>query len=166
MAKKQTKTLPTTKSVVETRQKRKEAKFAPDFFPMISASKLGEICATNSEFTKIRFLRQLKPFSDIYINKEKKALGKADEPGAPKEKVSRSLLDHSDKEIIKQHLNESINVSALTFNDHHVIRNFKQTIETNIKKKKASKGLGRKRPRWTRMGRRMELVHRLRNFEL
>jgi hypothetical protein len=149
----------------QAKKKQSEPKLAPDFFPTISASKLGEICGNKSEFTKIRFLRQFKPFSEVELKSAKNNKSSKETPEAPsnkKEKLSRSLLDQMDKEIIKQHLNESINVDALTFNDGHVINNFKKTIAK--KKKKPSKGLGRKRS--LRLAKRMPRVHRIRNWEL
>jgi hypothetical protein len=152
--------------VAETRKKRREPKFSPDFFPTISASKLGEICGNTSEFTKIRFLRQFKPFSEIELKscgiKNKQPKGADLNSNNKKERMSRSLLDQADKDIIKQHLNETIDIDALTFDDGHVIKNFKKTIEK--KKKKSSKGLGRKRS--LRLAKRMPCVHRIRNWEL
>ena len=111
---------------VSKKRKLSQTKLAPDFLPTFAASKIGQFSGNKSEMMKIRLLRQFKPFSEIELNssttKETKI---ASEPEmATNKKASRSLLNKNEKEMIKQTLNESINLNRLTFNDVHVVKRF------------------------------------------
>jgi hypothetical protein len=108
-----------------------QEKFAKDFVPTFSASKLGDFCGNQSEATRIRFLRQHKPFSEIKITE-----GIAPENTKPsseknKKKSSKSLLDENEKNLLKQTLDESINTETLTFDDTEVIETFKMKLDLN-----------------------------------
>ena len=111
--------------------------FAKDFFPTFSASKLGEFCnGKQSELSKIKFLRQFKPFSDVSSTNQLTS-----KTGSKKEyksgerirtkKAYNSLLDKSEKEILKQTLDESIDTEALTFDDEEVIEAFRQKVDAS-----------------------------------
>jgi hypothetical protein len=97
----------------------KTAKFAQDFMPTFPASKLGDFCGNQSEATRIKFLRQHRPFSLVSsVNLVLK------ENSKPKKNPSKSLLSESEKNFLKSKINKSINTNNLTFDDEKVIEDF------------------------------------------
>lgn len=95
-------------------------KIAQDFTPTFSASKLGDLCSTNtSESTKFRFLKQFKPFSE-HISYIKSS--------PPKKSPPDALLSKQEKEEIKKKLNETINFEDLTFDDDFIIESFQNKL--------------------------------------
>jgi hypothetical protein len=107
------------------------AQFAKDFTPTFPASKLGDFCGNQSEATRVKFLRQHKPFADVVTATEfivKSSSGDNSTSGKFRKKPSNSLLDQNEKLILKKALDESINKETLTFDDEQVIEIFNTSI--------------------------------------
>jgi hypothetical protein len=110
-------------------EKTETKKFAENFVPTFSASKLGEFCNANqTEKSKIKFLAQFKPFSELLFTvsdspKDCKSV-KSEKKKPP---AKSTLLDQNEKEKLKQILDESINTDRLTFDDDRVIEKFKKS---------------------------------------
>lgn len=103
-------------------------KFAQEFKPTFSASKLNEICSPySSESTKIKFLRNYKPFSSLVSVKSPKK-----SPYKP-----RILLSEAEKDQIKKNLDESLDLEELKFDDNKIIESFSETLK--IKSDKGGK---------------------------
>lgn len=99
-------------------------KFAADFKPVFSASKLAEICSPRShEKTRIKFLRNFQPFAGI----------KLDANVSPAKKTSiykpRVLLSEAEKDEIKKKLDESLDLDGLKFDDDRIIDAFDEKLQ-------------------------------------
>ena len=114
--------IPKTKSDESAKKK-----FAQDFKPKFTASKVGEFCGRRkSELTKIKFLRQFEPFSQIRTKSSQEPVAAAvafDETN----RASKSLLRQSEKDLLKQKLDSSICTKTLTFDDGQVNMEFEET---------------------------------------
>lgn len=87
-------------------------KIASDFFPTISASKLGPLCGNPSESTRFRYLKNYKPYSDLLVKSSRK------------DEIFK--LSPSEKGIVKKYLEENINLETLKFNDQLVLESFQK----------------------------------------
>ena len=97
--------------------------FAREFKPTFSASKLNEICSPkSSESTKIKFLANWQPFSDLA-----RQWKKSSEPST--QKSARILLSEREKTEIKKSLDESLNLDELKFDDEKLIASFSEKLK-------------------------------------
>lgn len=99
-----------------------EEKFAEDFKPTFSASKLAEMCSPNtSESTRLKFLLNFRPFSDVKAERtlpvKKKDIYKP-----------KVLLSEAEKSEIKRHLDETLDFEELKFDDEKIIESFNEKL--------------------------------------
>lgn len=101
-----------------------EKQFAQDFKPRFSASKLGELCSLRTgEITKVKFLKQFKPFCDVHAD-----VAKGDEKQIDAVKPRPILLNVQEKEDIKKQLDETIDFKNLKFDDDSLLEAFEKTL--------------------------------------
>lgn len=110
----------------DQKEEEERKKFANDFKPTFSASKLGEICSPRSrEATHIKFLRSFRPFSEIKLE--------TTSVSSPAKKTSiykpKVLLSESEKAEIKRQLDESIDLDELKFDDDKIIDSFDEKLQ-------------------------------------
>lgn len=104
-----------------------ERKFASEFKPTFSASKLAEICSPRSrETTRLKFLCSFRPFSDIVTSSPKvSAASSAKKSSFYK---PRNLLTEAEKADIKHQLDENIDLEELTFDDDRIRDRFEERL--------------------------------------
>lgn len=124
---------------MESNKRKRVVKFADDFVPTFSASRLGDICGNQSEYARIKLLRHFKPFSEIRMSSSCDDLTKAESNTRSKIYKSTSLLAKEDKEFLKSRLEKSINTTDLTFNDEQVLGSFRLKIDSNSEDEEKSR---------------------------
>lgn len=121
------KTKTTTAVTTSDLESSPERKFASEFKPTFSASKLAEICSPRSrETTRLKFLCTFRPFSEIVTSSPKVAAASS----AKKSSLykPRNLLTEAEKADIKRQLDENIDLEELTFDDNRIRDRFEERL--------------------------------------